>query len=40
MDFIFNTYTNESSDGGKEITPKEITHIFEAIYNWTKKLTF
>ena len=34
LDFAFNTFTSEASDGGKDITPKEIAHIFETIESW------
>lgn len=34
LDFLLNTFNSKDSDGGKDITPKEIAHMFEAIVNW------
>ena len=34
MDFLIDTFTSEASEGGKNITPKEIAHIFEAFKEW------
>ena len=34
FDFIFNTFSNEASEGGKDITPKEISQIFDIFTSW------
>ena len=34
MDFLLDTYVSEDSDAGKEISPKEIAYMYEAIQNW------
>lgn len=34
IDFLLNTYTLEESDAGKEITPKEIAYMYEAMQSW------
>lgn len=34
MEFLLDTYVSEDSDAGKEISPKEIAYMYEAIQSW------
>lgn len=34
LSFLLDTYTSDESEGGKNITPKEIAHMFEAFSVW------
>lgn len=35
LSFLLDTYTSDESEGGKNITPKEIAHMFEVFSGWT-----
>lgn len=34
VNFLLDTFTSEASEGGKNITPKEVAHIFEVFKEW------
>ena len=34
LSFLLDTYTSDGSEGGKNITPKEIAHMFETFSVW------
>ena len=34
LSFLLDTYTSDGSEGGKNITPKEIAHMFEVFSGW------
>ena len=36
VDFVLKTFSDKNSDGGENITPKEVYQIFEIFHNWTK----
>jgi len=36
IDFVLKTFSDKNSDGGENITPKEVYQIFEIFHNWTK----
>ena len=36
VDFILKTFSDEASEGGKNITPNEVYQIYEIFHRWTK----
>ncbi len=36
IDFVLKTFSDEKSEGGKNITPNEVYRIFEIFHQWTK----
>ena len=36
VDFVLKTFSDDASEGGKNITPNEIYQIFEIFHAWTK----
>ena len=36
LDFVLDTFTREESEGGKNITPKEVYTMYEIFHTWTK----
>ena len=36
VDFILKTFSDEASEGGKNITPSEVYQIYEIFHRWTK----
>ena len=36
FDFVLKTFSDEASEGGKNITPNEVYQIYEIFHHWTK----
>ena len=37
IDFVLKTFSDEASEGGKNITPNEVYQIYEIFHHWTKE---
>lgn len=37
IDFVLRTFSDEASEGGKNITPNEVYQIYEIFHSWTKE---